>query len=139
MILIKGHSIDLTMANGRHVVPKKTHGFIHDPSGDVLDRCAVFIGPYSKSREKVALTGKAWWYFGPGQTAVKAHIDVPKGPWDSLGRVREILYDRIGNHDGPYVHAFASSKRPMLGKCGAWYRLLLPADCVLDWRGFVYP
>ena len=140
MILIKGRAVAFEMADGREIVCPRSYGMIHDPEGRDLPRCAVFVGPYTRTKKRVDLTDSAADYFGSGYDACQAEIDVPSGPWKSQGEIAQIYYVRTGiSHAGSYHHRFAESATVRLSRCRSFYRVDLPRGCVVNWRGFVDP
>jgi hypothetical protein len=141
-VLVKGGEIDLTVEHddGReHTLVLPTgYGMIHDPSGRSLDKCSLFFGPIVVTQERIKrLPKSASQYFGDDYDARKARIDVPAGRWKSVGRVKEIIYYRPGAYEGDWHHEF-SEPQP-LDEQGRWYRMKLPRDCRVTWRGIERP
>lgn len=141
-ILVKGGEIDFiteTLDGREHTIVLPTgYGMIHDPSGRSLDKCSLFFGPIHVTQERIGkLPPEASRYFGSDYDARKARIDVPAGKWKSVGRVKEIIYYRPGEFEGDWRHEF---KEPVtLEVQGRWYRLKLPDNCEITWRGIVRP
>jgi hypothetical protein len=154
MIVVKGSNVkfELTRPAGAPSATKNPHkiagkvislpaayGIIHDPEGEHFDRCECFFGPYKSTQRKVEMTSKAKAYMGPSYPARFAVVDVPRGPWNSVGEVAQIFYRRPGRYSGKYFHPFKDGYAPTLSKCGRFYRLSLPGGCIVDDRGFVFP
>jgi hypothetical protein len=139
MILIKGKQVKMEMANGKIVRAPASYGIIHDPDGSQLPKCFVFIGPYKTSKKPVEMTGDAKSYFGSDYKPTSAVVDVPRGPWKSMGDVVQIFYKRPGKYAGKYFHLFDKRTTVLLSKCRNHFRLELPGGCIVNWRGFVYP
>jgi len=140
-IVIKGSRVVFILSDGRKVRLPPSYGIIHDPEGTSFSKCEVFFGPYRKTRRVAeSPSRKARQYFGPKYTPKEAIVDVPKGPWKSVGEVVEILYERTkgSQYAGKYFHPFKSFA-PELSKSGRHYRLALRNGCIVDDRGFVFP
>jgi hypothetical protein len=140
-IVIKGSRVVFILQNGRKVRLPPSYGIIHDPEGKVLPRCEVFFGPYVKSKRIAsAPSKKARKYFGSKYSPKEATVDVPDGPWNSIGEVVEILYERTkgSQYAGKYFHPFKEFS-PELSKSKRYYRLALRNGCIVDDRGFVFP
>ena len=137
MILVKGGDVVLFLDDEETFVLPRSYGMIHDESGQELDRCSLFLGPFVDAGPfegeipKVALH-----YFGHDYKPRIAEFDVPGGQWESSGQVREILYYRPGAYEDDWRHAFSQAV-PLL-RSGEWYRLQLPKGKV-NWRGIVKP
>lgn len=140
-IIIKGSRVAFIMANGRTMRLPAGYGIIHDPDGVALPRCEVFFGPYRRTnRPAVKASKKAARYFGKQYVPKEGSVDVPKGPWNPVGEVVEILYERTkgSQYAGKYFHPFKSFS-PTLSRCSRYYRLALRNGCIIDDRGFVFP
>jgi hypothetical protein len=142
MIVIKGSHVRFELADGSIVHPPASFGMIHDPDGETLSKCDVYVGPYKKGRKEVPLTRHARSYFGRSYVTRSANVDVPGGPWNPVGDVVQIFYRRpattqTAKHRGNYFHKM---KKPVgLSKCRSFYRLELPDGCIVNERGFVFP
>jgi hypothetical protein len=141
-ILVKGGEVDfiLDRPDGReHTLVLPTgYGMVHDVSGRFLDKCSLFFGPVKCTQQRIEkLPKSARDYFGDDYDARKARIDVPGGKWKSVGRVKEIIYYRPGEYEGDWRHEF--SEDAPLEQNGRWYRLRLPRDCRITWRGIERP
>jgi hypothetical protein len=140
-IIIKGSNVVLIMADGKKLRLPPSYGIIHDPDGTDLPRCDTFFGPVRKSKRIAkAPSSKSRRYFGTKYNPKEATVDVPSGPWHSVGEVVEILYERTkgSQYAGRYFHPFKKFS-PTLSKCGRYYKLALRNGCIIDDRGFVYP
>lgn len=153
-IIIKGSNVQFEMkrpegAPSATDAPKKisgklvklptNYGIIHDPEGEHFDKCECFFGPHKSTTRTVEMTPKAKAYMGPSYPATFAVVDVPQGPWNSVGEVAQIFYKRPGRYQGRYFHPFKTGYGPSLFKSGRYYRLALPGGCIVDDRGFVFP
>lgn len=142
-ILIKGRAVALIMSDERLLVCPESHGIIHDPTGQLLPRCEVYIGAYQRSNEPVEMDTHGAQYFGPRYEATGASVAVPVGPWRPVrptSQARAILYRRDrGVHAShkPFRHVFRHLVD--VERCGSMLRLRLPDGCVVSWRGFVKP
>lgn len=139
MILIKGRAVKLEMADGSYVRVPVSYGMIHDPDGGSLGKCFVFVGPYKTTRKRVEMTGDAKSYFGPDYEARGAVVDVPSGPWNSIGDAVQIFYQRPGKHAARYYHLFDKRAKVSVARCRRFLRIDLGHGCIANWRGFVYP
>jgi hypothetical protein len=123
----------------------KGYGIVHDPDGEVLRPCDVYLAPFRMTREKVKLSPKLQEYFGVGTEGRRLVITKPSGAWHPVGHVTMIWYYRPGTRaPGDYFHPFYKDrifrKEPLgLWRAGRVYMLALPGDCVVNHRGFVYP
>jgi hypothetical protein len=139
-ILIKGKRVVLITTDERVIARPESHGIIHDPTGQLLPRCDVFIGPYRRYDEPVELDGHGRQYFGRRYQGTDADVLMPGGPWRDIAQARVILYLRDRGHYAshkPYRHPF---RHPVdVAQCGSMLRLRLPDGCIVSWRGFVKP
>ena len=139
-VLIKGRRVVLFMTDDRLVVRPESHGIIHDPTGQDLPRCDVYIGPFRRYRDPAEMDSHGRQYFGKRYQASEASVDVPVGPWKPIGQARGILYQRdrgVFANEKPYRHPF---RNPVdVERCGSMVRLSLPDGCILSWRGFIKP
>ncbi len=110
---------------------------IHDPDGEALDKCVVYVGPYRKKQEDVTHTSLSRRYFGASYTLRRAAVDVPTGPWNSVGEVVAITYQRAGADTRMFRHKFNPSV--LLSRSKSFYRIELPDGCVVNHRGYVFP
>lgn len=139
--ITKGYKVSFRMKNGEIVKLPRAFGIIHDPDGEAFNKCEVFFASIRKTQRAPSKTNpKATRYFGKNYVQREAVVDVPKGPWNSIGEVVEIFYERtVGSqYAGRYFHVF-KQRSPMLSKCKSTYRLALQNGCIVDDRGFVFP
>ena len=138
MILVKAGEVDLYLEGGTSLALPRNLGMIHDESGEQLDPCSLFFGPFDDvGAFEGELPEVAADYFGSDYDARRAGFDVPLSGWDPVGRVKGIVYYRPGRYEGDWAHDF---ERPVeLFASGDWYRIQLPPDCEVNWRGIVRP
>ena len=117
----------------------KAFGLIHDPEGAQLSRCFVYVGPYKLTKKPIESTSAAKDYFGSGFDMMQAIVDVPTGNWNPVGRASQVLYYRPGQYAGRYYHLFEKNVSVTISKCRNHFCIELPGNCVVNWRGFVYP
>lgn len=138
MIFVLGGEVELDLIDGNTIVTPRGYGLCFDPSGKELHRCSVFIGPIVTSNEKVeSLPDWAEKWFGSDYQGRKARVDIPEKGWKSVGQAEDILYFRPGEHAADWLHKF--SKPVPISKSGRWYRMKLPKDCRITWRGIERP
>ena len=149
-LIIKGHKVKIVLASGMIFQPPDDFCFSHDPTGELVGPCVVLVSRYA---DPVAdLTGfsskdveSARNYFGKRARLLKATVDLPRGPWSTVGDAVEILYVRKGHgrRRGGFHHPFRERFRHPVSleesADGLGYRLVLPDGCKLDQRGFVWP
>ena len=138
MILVKGgHVAFRTEAGPTRELPL-SYGMIHDETGAQLDACTLFFGPFvDAGLFDGELPEHVRDYFGNDLKLRVATFDVPSKAWSDCDVVTEILYRRIGRYETDAFHAF---DRPQtLQRSRKWYRITLPDDCVVNWRGIVKP
>jgi len=157
-IFIRGDIVSIELTTGTTVELPEDWGLIHDPSGECTDMCEVFIAPYSHGRRlrnsEVSKVGKdARAYYGDTAELHDATVEIPVGPWDRVGDIRCINYDRYGELKGPYYHDTDVPKkrsdrailfkqrgyRQLLGQRVKAYRISLPDGCKITEHGFVWP
>ena len=138
MILVKAGEVDLYLEGGTSLALPRNLGMIHDESGEQLDRCSLFFGPFDdEGAFDEELPQVAAYYFGSDYVARRAGFDVPDSGWESVGRVKGIVYFRPGEFEDDWAHDFV---RPVeLLASGPWWRIDLPDDCEVNWRGIVHP
>jgi hypothetical protein len=117
---------------------------VNDATGRILDKCDIYVVKWrnknGRSRAEIdsADRAAAEEYFRTGAQIRSGFVELPRGPWRRVGRIRFIRYERHG-FDRPFEHRYDMpvellySPRPL-----AW-RLPLPEGCVIDSRGFVRP
>jgi hypothetical protein len=127
----------------------------HDEDGEQWPPCSLLIGGRPKpSREVPELSAKAKRYYG-GYRPVSYELALPPrdlSRWTRIGEVQRIFYVRRGHIMGGelFQHAFKGGARrfffwgpklarPVLLRCGDFWRLELPGGCIVNHRGFVVP
>lgn len=143
-LLVKGDVHSLGFEDGRSLELPRGWGMVHDPSGQQIGRCTVLLMQYSRaSQDTNPVTdierNAARDYFGKGYEPVRVILDFPIGKWQSVGRITEVRYARRGKFRGEWRHQFKQAVRLCIHASPRAYKLELPADCVLDVRGFVRP
>jgi len=157
-IFIRGDIVSLDLTNGVNVAFPEDWGLVHDSTGRCVDRCEVFITPYVEGRrlsnsEARGVGQDAKSYYGSDTVLHDAIVEIPKGPWDRVGDIACIYYDRYGELEAPYYHktdvprkrserAILFKQRTpklLLGKRVRAFRLSLPDGCKITAHGFVWP
>jgi hypothetical protein len=139
-VMIKGRAVVLMMSDDRAMARPANHGIIHDPTGQDLPRCDVFVGPFHRGRGVAMLDQYGKQYYGRRYNATDAEVDMPLGPWRPAGQARAILYQRdkgVYASERPYRHVFKHLVD--VERCGSMVRLRLGDGCLLSWRGFIKP
>lgn len=138
-VTIKGGRVEIELVDGRVIVSPPDHFMVHDPSGQVLDSCTLYVGPATLTDEPVVdLTAEQRWYFGFGYDARKALLDVPEARWCPDGAARVIEFFRRGTrYEGDWRHEF-STPQPLF-RSGRWLKLKFPTDCQLTNKGLEKP
>lgn len=138
MILIKGGNVAFRTERQTTRELPLSYGLIHDEKGEQLDGCTLFFGPFvDDGAFESEPPDHAREYFGNDLKLRVARFDVPTKGWSDCDVVTEILYSRIGRYETDAFHTF---DRPQaLQRSRKWYRLVLPSDCIVNWRGIVRP
>lgn len=143
-LLVKGDAVKLELEKGPPVELPEQWGFIHDPTGLYCNRCDIYIAEYRISNPaatqvspKLASIARA--YFGDLKNLRQGTVELPIGPWQPVGRVVKIYYNRYGERSGPYYHPFKTPVDVHRQADGRAYLLSLPDRCVVDSHGFVWP
>lgn len=116
---------------------------VNDAAGRLLDRCEIYIVRWRNNKRREvsdihrADLAAAQDYFGSGASIRNGFVDIPKGPWKRVVRVRYIRYERFG-FDKPFEHRYDPAVDLFSTQPLAW-RIPLPEGCVIDSRGFVRP
>lgn len=138
MILVKGGNVAFRTESGPTFELPLSYGMIHDETGDELDKCTLFFGPFvDEGAFDDELPDHAREYFGTDMKLRIAVFDVPTKGWSDWRVVTEILYSRIGRYETDAHHTFEGPQT--LQRSRRWYRLTLPSDCIVNWRGIVRP
>jgi len=154
-LLVRGDVVSCVLDDGRTVEFPESWGLVHDVSGKCVDRCEILVCPYTLTNTKsVALPpdihDAALGYWGEGYELKAGLVELPRGPWDRVGRIVRVYYDRYGELASPYQHPFkdvddtAVLYRQRRGqKYGRSthkaFRISLPDGCVVNAHGFVWP
>ena len=86
MILVKAGEVDLYLEGGTSLALPRNLGMIHDESGEQLDRCSLFFGPFDdEGAFDEELPQVAAYYFGSDYVARRAGFDVPDSGWEMWG------------------------------------------------------
>lgn len=131
------------------IILPKPFVVLHDPTGNRFDKCSFFVvhlsGGYSDktSKSRVSINNDvrrtALKYYGKGSKLKVGSVDIPEGPWHRVAEVGWIRYRRTGKDNRDFQHPYAlpvwlyACDHPL-----AW-RIELPAGCVVDTHGFIWP
>jgi hypothetical protein len=156
--MIRGDIVSLELTTGMVVELPDDWGLIHDPSGIGVDRCELFIAPFIMGRRmnnshlsKVGDDARS--YYGYDQELHGVTVEIPEGPWERVGDIAVINYDRHGELKGPYYHDTDVPKRrserailmrqrtpkPLFGRRVKAFRISLPDGCRINAHGFIWP
>jgi hypothetical protein len=153
-MLIRGDCESLVLVDGRRIDLPPRWGLVWDETGRLIDRCTIVITQYEVRatgvRKSVHAMGKVFEdYFGQGAELIEGSVDLPDGPWQRESDVARILYKRYGKRTGSWLTRFKRRGRwghsfdppaPLYRQAnGDAFRLVLPRECVIDERGFVWP
>ena len=157
MLLVKGDHITLTLADGRTATPPNGYGLMHDvdgPGPKMIPRNVFLIGPFTKGgrASDKDVSWEAEKYLGRGYKVCKGSVNLPDRDarfsaedWTFMGLVRRIDYMRTGEMRVGVHHVFKDRQfvvipvSTKLMRRGRWFRLQLPATCIINERGFVRP
>lgn len=155
-LLVRGDVVSCEMTDGSTVEFPESWGLVHDPVGSCVDECEIFVCPYTTTgvlRHTVPseVMDAAQSYWGDEYRLQEGMVELPNGPWERVGRIVRIYYDRYGELASPYQHPFKENvkdaavlyKQRSPQKYGRSsrkaYRISLPDGCVINAHGFVYP
>jgi len=155
-LLVRGDIVSCEMSDGSTVEFPESWGLVHDPVGSCVDECEIFVCPYSVTgalRHDLPseVHDAAVSYWGDGYRLKSGMVELPNGPWDRVGRIVRVYYDRYGELASKYQHPFKQDvkdaailykqRRPQrYGRSGhKAYRISLPDGCVINAHGFVWP
>lgn len=155
-LLVRGDVVSCEMGDGSTVEFPKSWGLVHDPSGVCIDRCEVLVCPYRTTNTACVelppdIYDAAMDYWGKDYELKAGLVEIPRGPWDRVGRIVRVYYDRYGQLASPYQHPFKDVKedtailyrQKRAQKFGRSshkaYRISLPDGCVINAHGFVWP
>lgn len=156
MLLIKGDTVRFDLATGKTKAAPKNFGMIHDPTGIAVDPCVVYVCMCKYDMKRSVRIHKSIVdftldYFGEDADLINAMVEIPDGPWQFMGVVKTIHYERYGHLPdvegipGSWWHPFADSidfneeVQLFKSKCGGAYMLQLPEGCIITEHGFVKP
>jgi len=144
MLMVRGDLVKFDLDDGRVVEVPEDFGLVHDPAGEVIDRCDMLVVSYRlTSRRRVPVqTGIAELakdYFGDSKAVLSGSVAIPKGPWQPLGVVATVYYARYGHKQGLYYHPFEDRVELFKQARGKALLLRMPDKCVVNERGFVWP
>jgi hypothetical protein len=143
-VMVRGDCSHLDLEDGRTLHLPDGWGLLHDTIGRCTHRCDIFIVPYRCGRRRVdrgsdGVVKTATEYFGRAEELYEGTVEMPPGPWEPVGRVVTIYYDREGDQGGYYYHPFAEPVPLFEQRHGRAYKLALPRGCIVNRRGFVKP
>lgn len=155
-LIVRGDIVSLEMEDGRTVDFPEDWGLVHDVSGHCAHKCEIFVCPYSKGgvlRHQIDTNvhEAASSYWGKDYEVRSGKVVIPSGPWDKVGRIVRVYYDRYGELASPYQHPFEEVKGAAIlfkqrqarecvnGRRHKVYRISLPDGCVVNAHGFVWP
>ncbi len=138
---VLGKEIELDIRGGKRVELRPDMVVVSDPNGQFFPRCHVFLVRALHARhgvrdepERSFFRAMSW--HNATKWPYNAHVQIPRGPWKRFGVVDWIGYRR--SDLGPMSHDFEKTVSLYLMGDVAGY-LKLPAGCILNERGFVYP
>jgi hypothetical protein len=126
------------------VKPPPGFVLVHDPKGEILERCDFYVLPYQKLRNNCTRIAQdvrniALGYYGRSAKLQTGDVDIPDGPWHRVCEIGLIRYRRHGKHAGHFQHPYEfpvglfDCTKPL-----AW-RLELPTGCSVTDHGFEWP
>lgn len=126
----------------------RNYVLVHDTTGTILDRCDMYVVRWRKTSVRNASNMRtdmneealrnAQQYFGADDLRFGS-VDIPKGPWHRVARIKHIRYRRVGVHSASYDHEYEVPVDLLYCKKPLAWRLPLPNGCIVDERGFVWP
>jgi hypothetical protein len=135
---VESNRVKFERTDGSILSLPASYGTFHDPTGKTLPRCSVFFGPWKRTSRRVDASLDHRRYFGGTHDMKIAEVDIPKGGWHPVAKVKQIFYVRRGTRaPGAFHHPFKKSLT--LSQSGSFYKLGLGGSCLVDWRGYVYP
>lgn len=154
--IVKGTDVRFVLKGGRRVVPPRSYGMIHDPTGRRWPRCSVLVTSFREGSRLAApreTRGAPRDYFGRPYPVHVGSVNFPRGTklWTRVGAVERIFYWRTGDRPkvpGLFQHPFglrraeylfAQGALPVLYRRGGAYRLEFARGCTIDDRGYVFP
>ena len=136
MLIAKGSRVQLTLEGGRQVHPSGM--LLHDESGRDFPAKRCLITTISKTSKPLRKTK----WFGPVYTPLEGSMTIPgtrsellkTANWKTVGEVKKIVYDRVGEHAERYQHSF-TDKRPLLLQRGRVYCLVMRGGTKMTGEG----
>lgn len=157
-IIIRGDIVSIVLTDDTLISMPEDWGLIHDTKGKCVDECEVFIAPYVMGHKLDAqrmreVNSDAISYYGNDAELNVSYVEIPVGPWDRVGDIKVINYDRYGELEGPYYHDTdvprKRSERAILMRASRYqllcgqrcrpFRISLPDGCRVTSHGFVWP
>lgn len=154
-LLVRGDIVSVELTDGRTVEFPESWGLVHDVTGKCINKCEIFVCPYVaknpiRHRLDSDIHQAATSYWGDDYSLRMGDVVIPDGPWQHVGHIVRIYYDRYGELASPYQHPFDSNEKSVLykqkrgtrcvdGKIHKTYRISLPDGCVINAHGFVWP
>ena len=136
----KGTHVIFEMVDGPDVRPTASSGMLHEPG-----RRYIYVGPFRKGEPVDRVPDEAQRYLGRFYTIHRGGADIPRsGPWERIGEVTCIFYQRHGDRAGRMRHKinkpslarlFKGKSRVTLSKHGSWYRVELPSNAIVELSG----
>jgi len=155
-LLVRGDIVSVELDDGRTVEFPESWGLVHDPGGNCSDECEIFVCPYAvrgplgkQIDSEIHNTAVSYW--GEDYTLRSGSVVIPSGPWQRVGRIVRVYYDRYGELASKYQHPFETGddsavlyRQKRAGRCAdnrshRTYRISLPDGCVVNAHGFVWP
>lgn len=146
MLIAKGHSVVLFLADGSTRRPVRGAALLHDPSGEVWPYASGLMVKFTRGSSECD-DPEAREYFGDEHPLKQGSVTLPPvslDGWTYLGEVKRIEYVRKGtDHHGLFEHTFkdrhglifAWGGLPNLYGRGDAMRLELTPGTKWDWAG----
>ena len=112
MLIARGFHVSFAMEDGRTV--KGVGEILHDESGVDWPSDSALVVAFKKTGKPLGRVSKAARrHFGDDYEPLRGRVVLPPrrlSSWKEIGAVKEIFYDRRGEHDGAFAHAFGGRK-----------------------------
>ncbi len=143
-VMVRGDAVAFELRNGQELVLPPGLGMLHDPSGTVFPPCEFPICAFDgNDKTDIAMTPEMQkivvQHFGDGAKWKGGDARIPQGPWTALPDAKRIYYVRKGHKAGRYHHDFAEPMPIFINSTGTAAKLVLPAGCIVNERGIVWP
>ena len=146
-LLVKGDEVAFfRAADGAKTTCPASFFMLHDITKKHFRRCDFFLArpmpvPVCHVVFDEQTVKEAKEYYGNSTKLVGVGVDLPVGPWKSVGVVDEIHYRRraSGRFTGPYFHPYDPHVPLYASSSGMGWRVQLPEGCVVNWHGFITP